>query len=147
MKTFISSLVVFACIIIGVSIYATYLNNVAEELEKSLEILSKSAHDEDWVKCKKEIDDLSGKWSKNEAILAMFNDHEDVDNLKLSINELKKDVSFKDKKHIFKTLTETKILLERLKKNETLTLENVLGLAPKDENNIVCYNRSFRPFI
>ena len=73
----------------------------------------------------------------------MFNDHEDVDNLKLSINELNKDVLFKDKKHILKTLTETKILLERLKKNETLTLENVLGLAPKGKKIIVCYNRSF----
>ena len=143
MKTFISSLVVFACIIIGVSIYATYLNNIAEDLEKTLDNLAEYTHDENWDESNKEIDKLLKKWSKNESVLAMFNDHEDVDNLKLSINELKKDVSFKDKKHISKTLTETKILLERLKKNETLTLENVLRLAPKGKKIIVCYNRSF----
>ena len=143
MKTFISSLIVFACIVISVIIYATYLNNVSEDLGKILDNLSQYTHDENWDKSEKEIDELLKKWSKNESVLAMFNDHEDVDNLKLSINELKKDVSFKDKKHISKTLTETKILLERLKKNETLSLENILGLAPKGKNFIVCYNRSF----
>ena len=143
MKTFISSLVVFACIVIGVSIYATYLNNIAEDLEKMLKNLSQYTHEEDWEKSEKETEKIFKKWSKNESVLAMFNDHEDVDNLKLSINELKKDVAFKDKKHVSKTLTETKILLERLKKNETLKLENVLRLAPKDKKIIVCYNRSF----
>ena len=143
MKTFISSLVVFACIVISVIIYATYLNSIAEDLEKMLNNLSQYTHEEDWEKSEKETEKILKKWSKNEAILAMFNDHEDVDNLKLSIYELKKDVTFKDKKHISKTLTETKILLERLKKNETLTLENVLRLAPKDKKIIVCYNRSF----
>ena len=143
MKTFISSLIVFVCIVISVIIYATYLNNVAEDLNRILENLSQYTHEENWEMSEKEIEKLLKKWSKNEAILAMFNDHEDVDNLKLSINELKKDVAFKDKKHISKTLTETKILLERLKKNETLTLENVLGLAPNTEKIIICYNRSF----
>ena len=133
MKTFISSLVVFACIVISVIIYATYLNSIAEDLEKMLKNLSQYTHEEDWEKSEKETEKILKKWSKNEAILAMFNDHEDVDNLKLSIYELKKDVTFKDKKHISKTLTETKILLERLKKNETLTLENVLGFAPKNK--------------
>lgn len=143
MKTFISSLVVFVCIVIGVIIYATYLNSIAEDLDKMLDNLSRYTHEENWEMSEIETEKIFKKWSRNEAILAMFNDHEDVDNLKLSINELKKDVSFKDKKHISKTLTETKILLERLKKNETLTLENVLGLAPKNKKNIVCYNRSF----
>ena len=143
MKTFISSLFVFVCIVISVIIYATYLGNVAEDLDKMLENLSAYTHNENWEMCEKEIDNILKEWSKNEATLAMFNDHEDVDNLKLSIHELKKDITFKDKKHISKTLTETKILLERLKKNETLTLENVLGLAPKSKNIIVCYNRSF----
>ena len=143
MKTFISSLIVFVCVVISVIIYATYLDNFAEDLNKILENLSEYTHNENWDKSEEEINNLLKKWSKNESILAMFNDHEDVDNLKLSINELKKDVAFKDKKHVSKTLTETKILLERLKKNETLTLENVLRLAPKDKKIIVCYNRSF----
>ena len=143
MKTFISSLIVFVSVVISVIIYATYLDNFAEDLNKILENLSEYTHNENWDKSEEEINDLLKKWSKNEAILAMFNDHEDVDNLKLSIYELKKDVFFKDKKHISKTLSETKILLERLKKNETLTLENVLRLAPKDKKIIVCYSRSF----
>lgn len=142
MKTFISSLIVLLCIIIGVGIYSAYLDSVVTDLQESLGDLYDYIKSEDWENCKTEADKLSEKWSEYETVLAMFNDHEDVDKVKLSINALKENVKFKDKKHTSKSLSETKILLERLNKNETFTLENVLELSPKDKKIIVCYNRS-----
>ncbi len=130
MKTFITSIAVLGFIILCAVSYSMYLNKSTDELNKILKSTSDFAQNEDWSNCEKEINKLSKKWTKSEIILSMFNDHEDVDKIKLAINELKEDVSFKDKEHIFKTLSQTKILIERLKKNETLTLENILGFAP-----------------
>lgn len=131
MKTFISALLVLTCIIVGVVIYSVYLDKVVTDLDNSLNKSSEYAQSENWDGCKSEIEILLKTWKRNETILAMFNDHQDVDSLKLSVNRLKEDVLFEDKKHFFKTLAETRIILQRLKKNETLTLENVLGLAPR----------------
>lgn len=137
MKTFIVALLALVFLVTGIFFYASYLNSAASELERIIETVSVLAYNEQWSECKKETDKLLKKWSENEAVLAMFNDHEDVDSVKLSIGELKESVSHKSKEHTFKSLTEAKILLERLKKNETLSLENILGLAPQ---GLSCHN-------
>ena len=95
------------------------------------------AKEENWEECSKAVKKLITKWDKHESILAMFNDHEDVDGVKLALGELKESVSYKDSEHTLKALTEAKTLIKRLQKNETLTLENILALAPF---SLSCHN-------
>ena len=129
MKTFIISLVVLGVLLIGINIYSFYLEDAVGEIEKCFVDISDMVYEKEWEKCIKKTEKLLDVWRKNEPILAMFNDHEDVDNIKLSIGELKESVLHKNYEETFKTLAEAKILLERIRKNETLSLENILGLA------------------
>ncbi len=129
MKTFIISITVLLILLTGISIYSCYLGGTVKDIDKSIAQVSEFAYKRDWENCKKSTEKLVDIFDKNEAILAMFNDHEDVDNIKLSIAELKESVLHENFEHTFKALEETKILLERIEKNENLTLENILGLA------------------
>ncbi len=126
MKTFIISMVVLFMTIAGILFYSFYLYGTVSEFEAKIEKISENAYNTDWNRCKKEIDILLSDWEKDEAILSMFNDHEDVDKLELAIRDLKESVSFKNREHTFKSISQIKALLERLRKNETLTLENIL---------------------
>lgn len=137
MKTFVISLVVLVILMIGINIYSSYLENTLNDIEESLNSVAELAYAKKWDGCKKETEKLVSIWSKNEPTLAMFNDHEDVDNVKLSIGELKESVFHENYEHTFKSLEVTKILLDRIKKNETLSLENILGLA---HFRLLCHN-------
>ncbi len=137
MKTFIISLVVLVILMVGINIYSYYLESALSDIEENLNIVTDLAYVKEWDECKNEMQNLVDIWGKNEPILAMFNDHEDVDKVKLSIGELKESINHKNYEHTFKALEETKLLLDRIKKNETLTLENILGLA---HFGVLCHN-------
>lgn len=137
MKTFITSLVVLAVLLIGINIYSFYLEDTVKNIEECIKDVSETAYKKEWEPCKEKIEELVEVWSKKEPILAMFNDHEDVDNIKMSIGELKESVLHKNYEHTFKSLENVKIMLERIRKNETLTLENILGLA---HFGVLCHN-------
>lgn len=130
MKTFIISLVVLALLIVGIFSYSEYLETTTAKLNAKLSLISEVLKNEQWEKCSEEINALMKYWKNNEPILAMFNDHEDVDHVKLSISELNVYIKKHNQEEAFKTLEETVIYLERIRKNENLSLENVLNLTP-----------------
>lgn len=130
MKTFIISLLVLALLIVGIFSYSEYLETTTANLNAKLSLISEVLKNEQWEKCSEEINDLMKYWKNNEPILAMFNDHEDVDHVKLSISELNVYIKKHNQEEAFKTLEETVIYLERIRKNENLSLENVLNLTP-----------------
>lgn len=129
MKTFIASLVVLSLLMVGISIYSKYLDDTMSDIDKCIEEVSVYTDKRNWSQCKEKIYKLSDIWKENEPILAMFNDHEDIDKIKLAIGELKENVLQENYEHTSKSLEETKILLERIKKNETLSLENILKVS------------------
>lgn len=137
MKTFIVSLVVFCLLMTGIIIYSKYLVNAMEDIDECIKDITAHMHECDWIACRKKIYKLSEIWDKNESILAMFNDHEDVDKINLVIGELKDNAQQEGCERISELLVETKILLERIKKNQALTLENILKVSQLNEG---CHN-------
>lgn len=129
MKTFLVAMLVLAILITGVLTYSSYLIKAEGELISDIEEISDCVNREDWNEADEKTKALIENWKKHEAILAMFNDHEDLDEIRLSIGDLKDSISHSDVEHTEKAITEFKILLERLRKNESLSLENILGLA------------------
>lgn len=137
MKTFIASLAVLGILIAGISVYSVYLENTTDDLLSNLDKVSECSYKEQWEECRHQTDKLIEIWIKNQPVLSMFNDHEDIDEINLSISALKESVKFEDTEHTFKSLEETKILIERIRKNETLSLENILRLSP---DGLSCHN-------
>ena len=129
MKTFLVAMLVLIILIAGILVYSSTLKNIERDLLSDIEDISDSVNREDWVNANKQTKTLTEKWTKHEVILAMFNDHEDLDKIRLSIGNLKESISYKNSEQTKKAITEIKILLERLKKNDSLSLENILGLA------------------
>lgn len=129
MKTFLASMLVLVILISGVLTYSSYLIKTEKELMFNIDEISDCVNREDWICADEKTKVLIEKWEKHEVILAMFNDHEDLDEIRLSIGDLKESISHSDVEHTAKAITEFKILLERLRKNESLSLENILGLA------------------
>ena len=126
MKTFIVALLVLVILITGILTYCSYLRSVEDDLMMIIENISLEIHRNDWEKSKKNYELLDKKWDSSEKILAMFNDHGELDEIKLVIGDLKESISCENFEHTLKSITEIEILLERLRKNESLTLENIL---------------------
>ena len=129
MKTFLASMAVLLILMVAIGLYSKYLDDSMDDIEKCLKDISYNVNEYNWSECQKKMYLLSDIWKKNEPILAMFNDHEDVDNIKLAIGELNENIFQESYEHTSKSLTETKILLERIRKNETLSLENILKVS------------------
>lgn len=129
MKTFIISILVLLLLITGIFAYSAYLEKTTSKLSENLHLLAENLKKEHWENCTERINKLVKYWKTNEPILAMFNDHEDVDHIKLSISELKVYIENRNQDEALKTLEEAFIYLERIRKNENLSLENVLSLT------------------
>ncbi len=129
MKTFVIALLVLAILLTGIFIYSVYIEKIDRNLTKIISSIEEYVSDENWDMSEKELKKLIDTWKKDEKILAMFNDHEDLDKIRLAIGELSESVHHKDDEHSQKALEDIKVLLERLVKNESFDLENILNLS------------------
>lgn len=129
MKTFIVALLVLAILLTGIFIYSGYIEKIDHNLTKIISNLEEHISNKNWNMSEKELKKLINTWKKDEKVLAMFNDHEDLDKIKLTIAELTESIHFKDDQHSQKAIEDFKVLLERLVKNESFDLENILKLS------------------
>ena len=132
MKTFIVALLVLAILLTGIFIYSGYIEKIDHNLTKTINNIEEYVSDENWNMSEKELKKLIDAWKKDEKVLAMFNDHEDLDKIKLAIAELTECIHFKDDEHSQKAIEDFKVLLERLVKNESFDLENILKLSQSE---------------
>lgn len=131
MRTFIAALLVLVSLLSGIFIYSGYIKNTEKNLSEIISELSENVTKGQWDESKNGFKKLKSIWGKNEKILAMFNDHEDLDEIRLSIGELGESISYENAEHSKKSIEDIRILLERLVKNESFSFENILGLAHK----------------
>ncbi len=129
MKTFIIALVVLGILLTGVFMYSDYIKKVDSSLRNVIENIEKNTEKEEWNSAQKELKILNDIWKKDEKILAMFNDHEDLDKIKLEISELSEGIDYKNKEHSQKAIANIRVHLERLVKNESMSFENVLKMS------------------
>ena len=129
MKTFIVALLVLGIMISGIVGYSIYMKNFEEKLLNNIDEISVKLIEEDWENSYIEYEKMYHFWNKNEKILAMFNDHGDLDDIKLEIVDLNESIVHKDKEHSQKAVDNIKVLLKRLIKNESLSIENILKMS------------------
>jgi len=129
MKTFIIALLVLLILISGMFVYSGYIKRVEQDFTKIIDEISDLVSKGQWEYAKKKSNDLNNLWEKSEKKLAIFNDHGDLDEIRLVIGDLEESISFTDTEHSKKAIESIRVLFERLIKNESLSLENILGLA------------------
>lgn len=136
MKTFIIALLVLGVMMSGIVAYSLYMKDFEDSLIKMTDNLSKKINEDDWDNSYKEYKKLSQIWEENKKVLAMFNDHGDLDEIELEIVDLNESIVDKDKQHSLKAVNNIKVLLKRLAKNESFSIENILKLS---HNVIFCH--------
>ncbi len=137
MKTFIIALLVLVVLISGILTYCSYLKTTENDLRASINKIVEAINKNDWKKSYESYISLEKLWDENEGVLAMFNDHEELDEIELALGDLKESIFYEDSEHAQKAITEMKILLERLIKNESLSLGNILKVS---HNGLFCHN-------
>ena len=137
MKTFLISLLALFCLIGGILTYSAYLTRTEKGIVKEISEISDCVYNQKWKDAENKTRKLIENWEKTEKILSMFNDHGDLDEITLAISDMKESVSNQDEEHSYKAIAEIKILLERLKKNEEFSIENVLALS---HCSLSCHN-------
>lgn len=132
MKTFIVALLVLAILLTGIFIYSWYIEKIDHNLTKIISDLEEHISNENWDMSEEELKKLIYTWENNEKILAMFNDHEDLDKIRLAISQLSESIHHEEDEHSQIAIEEIKVLLERLVKNESFDLENILNLSQSE---------------
>ncbi len=129
MRTFliaIGVLIIFSIVMVS---YSVYLIGLEEEFLDLAEKISVKASESNWDDSKKITKEMTDKWNANKGILSVFNDHEDLDRVELALGDLQDNISYKNEEYTQKAISDIKILLKRLKNNESLSIENILGLS------------------
>ncbi len=126
MKTFFSAIIVLFIFLFGIRIYTDYLTNHVEEFMSYTEDITDAAKASKWTVCDQKINQLISAWQKCETVLSVFTDHKDLDDINRAINELKDSIEFQEQKDSVMYASVLHVLLERVLKNEQLSLENIL---------------------
>lgn len=129
MKTFVIALLVLVILLTGIFIYSGYIEKIDHNLTKTINNIEEYVSTENWEMSEKELKKLINTWKNDEKILAMFNDHEDLDKIRLAVAQLSESIHHKEDEHSQIAIEEIKVLLERLVKNESFNLENILKLS------------------
>lgn len=132
MKTFIIALLVLGVMMSGIVAYSLYIKDFEDNLMAVTDNISKKINEDDWENSYKEYKKLVKIWKENEIMLAMFNDHGDLDEIELEITDLNESIVYKDAEHSLKALDNIKVLLKRLAKNESFSIENILKMSHSD---------------
>ena len=131
MKTFVIALLVLAVLISGMFMYSGYIKRLENDFIKIIDEISELVNKDQWDEAREKNKDLKDFWEKSEKKLSFFNDHGDLDEIRLEIGDLNESISYTDTEHSKKAIEEIRVLFERLVKNESFSLENILGLAHK----------------
>jgi len=123
----VSSLILLTALIIGMSIFAQQLlykesyklEQIIDEIEKNVEIM-------DWDQAETGIEEVNGIWSKVKETWAALIDHQEIDNIDITLSRLKMLVQAKDLASSLSEAEALKNYIGHIPKKEQLDLGNLL---------------------
>ncbi len=125
MRSFVWSLV-FAAVLLGAMYgYKVYLNDVSENLLTLVDHLDAAAREEDWESAETATDTLADAWEKTGPRLALFTDHDALDDVMQTVAELKGYLRFRESAEFMAETETLRALLEHIPKREALTIYNI----------------------
>lgn len=126
MKTLIASMIVFiGLIIFGVFAYY-YLDYTSNTLLTQTEKIEKSIGVRNWQQTKASYGSLNSSWNKTSTIWTVLVDHQELDNINVSMAKLKQYINTRYLPGITTELAELKLLIQHIPNKEAVNLKNVL---------------------
>lgn len=126
MKTVVATLVIFALLIGFATFSYYYIDNTTAFLSSHMEKLEKSVQAKEWQKAEKDFTKLKSSWARTNSKWMMLIDHQELDNINISMARLKSFMDAKEHPETMAELGELKLLLKHIPEKEALNIKNIL---------------------
>jgi hypothetical protein len=120
----IVSILLIIIILGGASTYK-YLRFESEMFNEKLSALDKSIDNEDWNKANELYKLIADNWDKSKKRYSMLIEHFEIDNINMSIAELKAFIKTKNQSLSKAKISSLKTLIMHMSEKEAFTLENI----------------------
>ncbi len=109
-----------------VSFYTiNYLEKTADDMADALIKIEKAVREQAWMDADSYVKDLRKTWEHNRSYWAVLIDHEEVDNIELSLTHVTSYIKAADAREALAEISGLLLFLKHIPQSERLTLENI----------------------
>ncbi|MGE5473555.1 MAG: DUF4363 family protein [Ignavibacteriales bacterium] len=119
------TLVLVIIFVSGLLMY-DYISKTSKSIDTELAKLDKEVRINKWIPAYKILSTMENKWIDLKDKWALFVDHQEIDNIDLSISKMKEYIKKNDTVDALAEISSLRLLFEHIPKKESLTLTNVL---------------------
>ena len=124
MRNVIITIFMFSAIILMCFISIKYLNRISSTMYTENASIINDIKDEDWKSAVSNSQHMSKDWHVYSNRCSVFVNHTLIDDISLEEHKLEAYITTKDKDEALASASSIKFLLERIKKLETINIEN-----------------------
>lgn len=123
----IPTIVIIVVLLLGGSLTTyRYLQTTTLTLGAQLEAVEQSISTQKWEVAQKELNTAQQHWDKNKTWWAVLLDHQEIDNIDISMNRLEKYIETHDVSLSLGEVSALKLQVDHISDTEKLNLRNIL---------------------
>lgn len=123
----VPTIVIIVVLLLGGSLTTyRYLQTTALTLGAQLEAVEQSISTQKWEGAQKELNTAQQRWDKSKTWWTIFLDHQEIDNIDISMNRLEKYIETHDVSLSLGEVSAVKLQVDHISDTEKLNLQNIL---------------------
>ena len=123
----VSTIVIIVVLLLGGSLTTSrYLQTTTLTLGAQLEAVEQSISTQKWEVAQKELNTAQQRWDKNKTWWTVLLDHQEIDNIDISMNRLEKYLETHDVSLSLGEVSALKLQVDHISDTEKLNLRNIL---------------------
>jgi len=125
MRMLVFALVIFA-LLLGFGTFSYYyIDHSANSLLAGVNSMEQGARAENWNQVRKNFTDLQLTWDKTKPKWTALLDHQELDNINITMSRVKEFMETRDKPGFMTELAELKIFIKHIPEKEAVNLANI----------------------
>mgnify|MGYP002647446928 CR=1 FL=1 len=125
MKSIWICIVLSFLIIVLIVVPHIFITNTTHEIRELLKSADSAVEAEDWQQAVKLCKDTSQRWEKYTPLYEMIVEHQEVDEIIMSIRQLERFAAEKEKPEARALISELDFLINHLRETDNLSIENI----------------------
>jgi hypothetical protein len=123
----VPTIVIIVVLLLGGSLTTyRYLQTTTQTLGAQLAVVEQSISTQKWEVAQKELRTAQQRWDKNKTWWAVLLDHQEIDNIDISMNRLEKYIETHDVSLSLGEVSALKLRVDHISDTEKLNLRNIL---------------------
>jgi hypothetical protein len=123
----VSAIVVLTVFIVGTSlVMQRVLARTSTDLVESITGVETGTTANDWKGAEKNLEQVRNKWSRISATWSMLIDHQEIDNIEVTLSRMEKFISARDAASALAETSALKNYVNHIPSRESLNLKNIL---------------------